>query len=228
MPYEVQPEDERTAFDVQSCLLKLYEEGEPLWCVHSPKELVYDVAVINLHDVAVRNLLQSGDDNDDHAEFLTETLVLAGTSDFTTFANRKTLRLAAMTHYLSLGFDLRVGDDVFVLGFPRGIESSNGLPIWKRGTIASEPTVPVNELPIMLIDTATREGMSGGPVIARQTRGSKDGKLTLLMGEVGRFVGVYTSRNKGDDEFEAQVGRVWTREHVVDVIRNGSKDLCRV
>ena len=43
-------------------------------------------------------------------------------------------------------------------------------PIWKRGSIASEPEIPIDGKPMFYIDTATRQGMSGAPVFA-QTSG---------------------------------------------------------
>ena len=57
---------------------------------------------------------------------------------------------------------LRVSADVFVLGYPRGISGGRGFPI----SIATEPKIDLDGVPKLLIDTATREGMSGGPVIA--------------------------------------------------------------
>jgi Trypsin-like peptidase domain len=57
--------------------------------------------------------------------------------------------------------------DVFVIGFPFGQIPNAPAPIWKRGTIALDPTFDPESLPKMFIDTATREGMSGSVVIAR-------------------------------------------------------------
>lgn len=58
-----------------------------------------------------------------------------------------------------------VAQEVWAIGFPRGIRVS-GLPIWKRTTIASEPGFSVLENPHkILLDTATREGMSGSSVV---------------------------------------------------------------
>ena len=38
-------------------------------------------------------------------------------------------------------------------------------PIWKKSTIASEPDIDINNLPCFYIDSTTREGMSGAPVV---------------------------------------------------------------
>src|SRR5262249_54395452 len=59
---------------------------------------------------------------------------------------------------------LSVAMDCFVLGFPKNLSHGEILPIWKRASVATEPDIPHDNLPVFLIDTATREGMSGAPV----------------------------------------------------------------
>ena len=54
-----------------------------------------------------------------------------------------------------------VADDVFILGYPFNVTGDKELPIWKRGTIASEPIIDIDNLPKIFVDTATRPGMSG-------------------------------------------------------------------
>jgi len=166
LPYETKLDGDQVGFDAQPCVLKLYSSGEPIWMVHSADDLRHDVAVISLSDVVAKKLIRSGVEDDTDADFLAETEGLAASSDFVTLGSGKSLRLAALTHYVIDGFKLRVGHELFVLGFPEGISASD-LPIWKRATIASEPNATVDGLPILLVDTATRRGMSGGPAIAR-------------------------------------------------------------
>jgi hypothetical protein len=77
---------------------------------------------------------------------------------------------------------VKPGGDVFVIGFPSSLSVGFGLPIWKHGSIGSEPEYdvrilgtlsPAGEmtggyvLPAFFIDSLTREGMSGAPVFAR-------------------------------------------------------------
>jgi hypothetical protein len=64
--------------------------------------------------------------------------------------------------------DLKVaiGMDVFILGYPYGY-SLPGFPIWKRGSIASEPDLVPFTDGYLHVDTASRPGMSGAPVIRR-------------------------------------------------------------
>jgi hypothetical protein len=59
---------------------------------------------------------------------------------------------------------------VFILGFPKGI-SQGAFPIWKRGSIATEPLYGVTTIwaksgaPVILVDALTNDGMSGSPVL---------------------------------------------------------------
>ncbi len=61
-------------------------------------------------------------------------------------------------------------NDVFVVGYPWGLTGGDRvLPLYKRGSVASEPIVPYSNLPRFLIDCRTSEGMSGSPVICRHS-----------------------------------------------------------
>lgn len=117
---------------------------------------------------------------------------------------------------------LRVGMDVFIVGFPLGISKQGHLPIWKRGSVASEPDFPVENLPMILADTATKKGMSGSPVYVRSFGNVlfESGDFSVQPKIFTRFVGVYSGRYGGDDEFAAQLGRVWHKAVLDEVIDN--------
>jgi len=126
--------------------------------------------------------------------------------------------------------------DVFVLGFPIGMSGGEGFPVWKRGSIASEPDLNIDNLPKLLIDTATRKGMSGAPVFVQQ-RGDwlseeRDmfGNPKKGQGLGRRFIGIYSGR-VGCGEFQAQLGIVWKASVIEEIIRSSTKgkssfDLC--
>lgn len=111
---------------------------------------------------------------------------------------------------------LEVAQDVFVLGFPLGINGRKELPIWKRASIASEPG---GNYPRVLIDTATREGMSGSPVIMQhkgfyiRSDDSEDWRA-----DAHQFLGIYSGR-LGEDEFKAQLGIVWKKDVIEEIIK---------
>ena len=70
------------------------------------------------------------------------------------------------------------------------------LPIWKRGSIASEPELPADDLPLFLVDSNTYKGMSGSPVYARTIGGylSKQHEVFQMAARSTRFLGVYSGR----------------------------------
>jgi len=114
-----------------------------------------------------------------------------------------------------------VGDDVFVVGFPENIKVAGEFPIWKRGSVASEPDIPTKDLPFLLVDTGTRGGMSGAPVFRRQPVGIAP---TMIKGQFGAFeepyielFGIYTGRF-GADDLTSQLGIVWKRTVVADML----------
>ena len=115
--------------------------------------------------------------------------------------------------------------DVYVLGFPRGMSGGAHFPIWKRGTIATEPDINIEKLPKLYIDTATREGMSGSPVYAQEVgywipEGGNSSDASFGKGK--RFLGIYSGR-VGDDTFLAQLGIVWKEQAISEIIDGQQK-----
>jgi hypothetical protein len=64
----------------------------------------------------------------------------------------------------------RVGMDIFILGFPFGLGLGT-LPVWKRGSVATEPELVPTDCLHILVDSASRPGMSGSPVFLRSWGG---------------------------------------------------------
>lgn len=62
------------------------------------------------------------------------------------------------------------GEELLVLGFPFGAESSSaGFPILRSGRIASYPLLPTKEVKTFLMDFQVFPGNSGGPVFLMST-----------------------------------------------------------
>ena len=59
-----------------------------------------------------------------------------------------------------------VGMEVFIVGYPYGFGVHDILPIWKRGTIASEPRALPDGINKFYVDAYSHPGMSGSPVFA--------------------------------------------------------------
>jgi Trypsin-like peptidase domain len=121
---------------------------------------------------------------------------------------------------------IRIGADVFVLGYPKGMDGGGEFPIWKRASIATEPNVHRGGPRHLLIDTATREGMSGAPVVAMADGGNYEVEgpqpAYLSPKRVYRFLGIYSSR-LGADEMEAQLGTVWDASLLEFILKTGAQ-----
>lgn len=122
---------------------------------------------------------------------------------------------------------VRVGSELFILGFPLGIGRLT-LPIWKRASMATEPAAILNEdsARFYIVDTASREGMSGAAVIARKENlyTNDNGTATLEPGHHTKIIGVYTGRLSTKDPLGAQLGIVWPRDLIDELIAACVKD----
>lgn len=117
---------------------------------------------------------------------------------------------------------IEIASEIYIIGFPFG-RLGGLIPIWKRASVATEPELNIDEMPYIFADTATREGMSGSPVIFYKERG-----ITILDEAAGqasryktKFIGVYSGRIgvNGDTLNNAQLGRVW-KSHILEELIN--------
>lgn len=121
------------------------------------------------------------------------------------------------------GLAVAVSDRVNIIGFPFGLSGGGSLGIWVQGAVATEPAIDFNDQPIMLIDSRTRPGQSGSPVIAFHTgQGAvpmAGGGIGIGGGPVERFLGVYSGRiNEQSD-----LGFVWKPVVVREIIEHGQR-----
>ena len=127
-------------------------------------------------------------------------------------------RLITMNDTASQNWTVFAGLDVFALGYPSALDV-NGTPIWKKISIASEPSQKVNGCNATLTDGLTYKGMSGGPVIANQTQGFTDDKTYLIGLELSiKVIGVYGGRFNADGEKSGTLGFYWPIETVNAII----------
>jgi hypothetical protein len=120
---------------------------------------------------------------------------------------------------------IEIGMDVFILGYPFKIEPP-AYPVWKRGSIASEPELARLTTDYMYVDTASRPGMSGAPVIRRSWTNhmTEPGVLAHLDTALNKFIGVYSGRMPTDGPDEAQIGLVWDASFINEIIAGNIKD----
>lgn len=101
---------------------------------------------------------------------------------------------------------VRPTDRVYVLGYPATAkEYSVTMPIWTTGSVANEVNSGREER--FLIDSRTREGQSGSPVISyrRETYIDGNGSLGGTLPEEARLLGIYSGRT----DKESDIGSVW-------------------
>lgn len=115
-----------------------------------------------------------------------------------------------------------VATSLNIVGFPFGLTGGGALAIWSRGTVATEPDVNFDDKPLFLIDSRTRPGQSGSPVIFYSDNGMvamADGSSAMFNGPVERLLGVYSGRVNS----ESDLGMVWKASCIVDIVERGAR-----
>lgn len=119
---------------------------------------------------------------------------------------------------------LWVTQNVTIVGYPYGLNNNN-LPVWVRGSIASEPEILYANadgegLPLFLVDARTRKGQSGSPVILFRYPGeviaTSLNSVGVTRGTQSKLLGVYSGRVNKDSD----LGYVW-RIGMLDEICRG-------
>ena len=180
------------------------DDGKPLWWEHKGytdavgETRIVDIGVLPLSDVIddfaeIKEMIQSFD-----AQVLVKTA--ENPEDWT------------YEHGTA-----RVGSEVFILGYPLGLANQGVLPIWKRGSLASEPLFDIEgNIPIIFVDALTRHGMSGSPVLyfgaeIINQKGLPWGPPRSSH-EQPWLIGVYAGKRVApQDELDMALGRVWKR-----------------
>lgn len=83
--------------------------------------------------------------------------------------------------FLPSKYVLDPGEDVFVMGYPRGFhDEPNNLPVFRNAMIASAHRVHFGGTPCFLTDANLHPGTSGSPVITKPKNmwRDKDGNVT--------------------------------------------------
>jgi len=116
-----------------------------------------------------------------------------------------------------------VGFECFVVGYPNKNYFQPHLPIWRRGALGYEPTMPVHDRPMFLVDATTSEGLSGaaiyqrwhGPAPLRESDGSISIKLESIV--TTTLIGVYGGRLANANQL-GEVGYGWYANRIPMII----------
>jgi len=127
---------------------------------------------------------------------------------------------------------------VTLVGYPYGYyDRENALPIWKTGSVASEPKVDFEGKPLFLVDVSAFPGMSGSPVFAISYGMYETEKGDTRVGGIRKFLGVYASmemRKKekyleeiiheakiGVIDYESlELGHVWKADLILETVKS--------
>jgi hypothetical protein len=147
-----------------------------------------------------------------------------------------------------------VGTDAFILGYPFskehlsdafGDSSHYYLPVWKRGSIATEPNLKIADR-LILIDSMSRPGMSGSPVViseyqdvmtAKTDKGNDiikrinagdtsallefdENDITNEKAKIFNILGIYSGVVGSTKLQELALGKCWHIDTLVDLIEN--------
>lgn len=108
------------------------------------------------------------------------------------------------------------GDDCVLLGYPLANYSRSRLPIWKRGSIATDTNMAIDGSPAFLIDAATSSAMSGSPVFRRASTAPTVHPETKVVSQFHavQFIGVYAGRLQSKELSAINVGYCWFANQV--------------
>lgn len=117
------------------------------------------------------------------------------------------------------------GDDVIVIGYPKGIfDTVNKLPILKIGLLNTPIGMHFNGLDAFLLDFKYYEGSSGSLIISRPTHIAydKEGRLQSNITAQYLFLGVYQGEEVWNDVSpeSADLGLGWYYYNVEEAIKN--------
>lgn len=173
---------------IKNCTIDLIDsKGQTTWNEHTKFKGLIDVAAIRLNDI--------------HNEFVNICYPIDLKED-----HRKILR------------------EVYIVGYPFGKSVSNGdlsTAIWSKGIIANETDFLINisdkgiPLPAFYVDSKTREGQSGSPVIVHGQIISTSNSISISKQSRTFPVGIYTGRVNKDSD----LGIAWNWEVLKDICK---------
>lgn len=184
-----------------------------------------DVAILDLRKLS--SIPEIFPNEDDRSQFVE---LFGGQTDFTRFSKASFMPLEVKVpcvNEAASGYRPVIGQDLFIVGYPLQFAAAGDFPIWKRGSIATEPEADYHGHSMFLIDAVTREGLSGAPVIGEFVNPTFDngGKGTLTkIGTDRAFAGLYSGRIGKRDDFSGQLGMVWRPSIIEEIIERNWQD----
>jgi S1-C subfamily serine protease len=147
--------------------------------------------------------------------------VLKNKADIVAFKIEKSDKIDLYPYNLESSFNIKIqpSDYLSVIGFPFGKRAHGYLAIWTTGFLATDFDLNYDDLPVFLIDSRTRSGQSGSPVIVHRNSGmyiNTQGSTSVSTGVHSKLLGVYSGRiNK-----ESDLGYVWKLSAIKELLES--------
>jgi S1-C subfamily serine protease len=132
--------------------------------------------------------------------------------------------------FLRKEYSLAMGEDVMVIGFPRGLsDTKHNLPINRSAMVSSAYNIDFQGSPLFLVDANLHHSMSGSPVMTRAKSIwlSSDGSLKSYKEPISFFLGIFSATlgvnlPTGQQE-QLGLGTVWYGYLIEEIIDSFSK-----
>lgn len=203
----------------RSMTIPLIDEEKSLFYIHPDNWPRIDVAAIPF---------------DPHATFLSEGYLSTGENIEMNFSpimqvhGSGTSNICPIQKYLVPNSDVidkwfksvEVTEELFIPGYPHNLQDYYSQPVWKRATIASSVQQGWNREPKFLIDSASKSGMSGSPVLYYCPNGSVKikGSQYHFNQDVAILAGIYVGRLGVKGDQDPQIGTVWHKSVIDEII----------
>lgn len=116
---------------------------------------------------------------------------------------------------------VEVTEELFIPGYPHNIQDYYSQPVWKRATIASSIQYGWNREPKFLVDSASKSGMSGSPVLYYNPKGTirVHGRSYQFDRDIAILAGIYVGRMGIEGSEDPQIGAVWNQSVIDEIIK---------
>lgn len=146
IPLEIQRDGDKL-FTRAIYQIMLHIDGQPIWQIHPLHGADVDVAVLDMTTVSgIPDVYPDTDGFSEMQELFGDGISHAAATKFS-FADEP-LRVPFVNKKIMYYPDVR--QDVFVVGYPLDFAGEADFPIWKRGSVASEPIEDYKGLPFFL------------------------------------------------------------------------------
>jgi len=132
----------------------------------------------------------------------------------------------SLAKFLPSKYILDPGEDVFIMGYPRGFfDPQHNLPVFRNAMIASVYGVPFRGNPCFLTDANLHPGTSGSPVITKPKSAwvDSEGNTRMVTGNPYYIVGIHSgtySVNLSDVNEPLGLGVAWYIQIVDDIAKS--------